>query len=1149
MKVFEVLERDPRTSALANDGQARITADQDARAMRELRAELEAFVCDGQYGDALELILQSYLARLDQPRQNAAWVSGFFGSGKSHLLKMLSHLWVNTVFSDGATARTLVRRLPEEVKASLRELDTWATRTGKPPLAAAGTLLSGSGDQVRLNILSILLQACGLPEQYPQARFCLWLRDQGYLDRVRHSVEKEGKNWRNELNNLYVSGPIARAVLECDPNFAADEQEARRVIRTQFPRRTGDISTTEFIELARKALAPDGELPLTVLVLDEVQQYIGESADRAGTIGEVVEALYTQMDSRVAVVASGQSALTGTPLLQKLRDRFRITVQLSDADVEVVTRQVLLQKKPSGVEPVRQVLERSAGEISKHLQGTRLAERAEDRQTVVDDYPLLPTRRRFWEECFRAVDAAGTHSQLRSQLRILDDALKQLADREVGAVIPGDVLYEALAPDLVNTGVLLNELATKIRKLDDGSEEGRLRRRLCGLIFLIGKLPREAGVDVGVRATATTVADLLVEELGADSAALRQAVERTLEALRAEGTLMRVHEEYRLQTAEGTEWELAFREKAAALRQREADISFNRDQLLAAGVQTVMRDIRLVQGQAKLPRTFKVHVQPEPPSKEAEQVVVWVRDGWSMSQRDVEDEARHRGQEDPVIHVFLPREFHDELQARIIEAEAARQVLDAKGLPASDAGKEARESMLTRRRVAEAARDELVLKVLSSARVFQGGGNEVPGDSLAAKIERAAQASLARLFPRFSEGDHGRWDAALQRARQGSDHPFQVVGWDKPTEEHPVAKEILQVVGPGAKGGDVRRALKASPFGWPQDAIDAGLIALHRAGLLRASWNGHPIAPDQLDQTRIPVTEFRPERRPLGATEKITLRGLYQKAGIQPAPGREEEDANAFLDRLVELARAAGGDPPLPARPDTTWIEDLKRLAGTEQLGAILDRRADIERSLAEWSALHEKAERRMPDWELLQRLLAHAETLPIAVAVQSEVEALCATRSLLDEADRVSPLRVRVAAALRTVVTEQFEALQRAIAEGMQELETNASWRGLDEGTKRVVLNQVGLGALARPAMESDEALLQELDRQSLASRANAVAAVRERVAQALTLAARKLKPQAKRVEVRQAVLETEEDVRAWLTEHEQKLLEVVRQGPVIVG
>ena len=196
MKIHELLDRDPLQVRLANNGQARITGGEDPKVMQELREELETFVCRGKFADALQRILERYLANLDASRQDAVWVSGFFGSGKSHLLKMLAHLWVNTKFEDGVTARGLVgARLPPEVRDALRELDTRARRIGKPPVAAAGSLLGGNVGHVRLSVLGILFRACGLPEQYPQARFCLWLRDNDLLERVRGAVEGAGRNW------------------------------------------------------------------------------------------------------------------------------------------------------------------------------------------------------------------------------------------------------------------------------------------------------------------------------------------------------------------------------------------------------------------------------------------------------------------------------------------------------------------------------------------------------------------------------------------------------------------------------------------------------------------------------------------------------------------------------------------------------------------------------------------------------------------------------------------------------------------------------------------------------------------------------------------------------------------------------------------
>src|SRR5439155_24565292 len=201
------------------------------------------------------------------------------------------------------------------------------------------------------------------------------------------------KQWTSELNNLYVSSLIARALIACDPNFAASEADARNTLKAQFPPRTTDITTEEFLTAFKRVLklvGRDGRLPCTILVLDEVQQYIGDSNDRSTLVTEVTEALSKQLDSHVIVVASGQSALTEVPRLQKLMDRFTIRVPLSDADVETVTRKVLLQKKPSTIKDVLKTIEIHGGEISRQLQGTKIGERVEDRDTISDDYPLLP---------------------------------------------------------------------------------------------------------------------------------------------------------------------------------------------------------------------------------------------------------------------------------------------------------------------------------------------------------------------------------------------------------------------------------------------------------------------------------------------------------------------------------------------------------------------------------------------------------------------------------------------------------------------------------------------------------------------------------------------------------------------------------------
>src|SRR5258705_3693737 len=145
MKIKDTLQRDPASHPLVNQGQARIPDSGDARTQAELRGELETFVCEGQYADGIQKIIRSFLDNSSKTSQRGAWVSGFFGSGKSHLLKMLCHLWQDTSFSDGATARSLVPSMPDDLRALLPELDTAGKRPGGL-IAAAGAFLGGTSD-------------------------------------------------------------------------------------------------------------------------------------------------------------------------------------------------------------------------------------------------------------------------------------------------------------------------------------------------------------------------------------------------------------------------------------------------------------------------------------------------------------------------------------------------------------------------------------------------------------------------------------------------------------------------------------------------------------------------------------------------------------------------------------------------------------------------------------------------------------------------------------------------------------------------------------------------------------------------------------------------------------------------------------------
>lgn len=1173
MKNRQLFLRDPSVAKLLNDGVAAVREAATEKEIETLKYELEHFVCEGQYDDGLIRILESYLGNASSTTQPAAWVSGFYGSGKSHLLKMFRHLWVDTRFDAGKTARGLAR-LTQEVRDLLRELDVLGKRSGGLH-AASGTLPSGGGESVRLAVLSIVLASVGLPEALPQAQFCMWLRKNGIFDRVKTAVENAGPKFFGELHDLYVSPVLAKAVLDADPDFAADLKQARAALRAQFPV-VDDISTNEFVRLVREVLSQDGEIPRTAIVVDEIQLFIGNDPGRSTDVQEVAEALSKQLDSRILLIGAGQTALAGNlPLLQRLSGRFTIPVELSDADVETVTRRVVLAKRADKRKAIEDTVGSHAGEISRQLAGTRIAPCAEDRDIMVDDYPLLPVRRRFWEHVLRAVDVPGTASQLRTQLKIVHEAIRLIAEQNLGTVVPADFIYEQISPDLRKTGILLREIDETIRTLgaaadggpDGGTSDGRLAQRLCGLIFLVRKLPLEAVADIGVRATPEMLADLMVCDLAADGTELRKNIPRILKlladpppesqrpawlkrAMQDKGALLiEIEGEYSLQTRESSEWDREFRNRQTRLSSDLTSLATKRGALITAACGEALKAIKPLQGKCKEPRKLLVHFGAEAPRPSGADIPVWVRDGWGEKESTVVNDARAAGSDSPIVYLYVPKASADDLQKAIVEYESARSTVDFKGTPTTPEGREARDAMLTRMATAEATRDQIVGDVIDRAKVLQGGGGERFELNLVAKVEVAAQASLDRLFPSFKTADDNRWKSVINRAKNGDEAALSAIDWTDAPEKHPVCAAVLSEVASGKRGKDVRDAFEASPYGWPRDAIDGALITMHTTGHLRATHKGLTLAPRQLDQSKISVAEFRAETATLNAHEKIKLRKLFQAAGVNCDPNEETAKAPVFLARLVDLAERAGGEPPLPARPAMVHLDTLRGFAGVEQLAEILAQHDDLARQSQDWNKLAELADKRKPAWDTLCALLKHAQAISEVDEFRQQADAVKSERRLLDTSDPVPDIRKAVGDALRAAVTAAYGEYQRAYTQQMAMATGSENWKKLNAGQAGAILAEEGIDQLPALDVGSESDLIRALDNTALSAWKTMTDALPQQFSRAAVAAAKLLEPKTQRVHLTSATLKTEQDVKSWLASTEKDLLAKLKDGPVVVS
>ena len=1139
----EIYLKDPTARKLVNEGVANVNDEQDNKALSVLRYELETFVCDGQYEAGMAHILEIYLKNLTEAQQPGVWISGFYGSGKSHLVKMLRALWIDTVLDDGATARGIVH-LPPEIRESFVELSNAAKRYGGLH-AASGTLGAGASGSVRLALLRIIFKSIGLPDRYPIARFMMWLKSEGIYDDVRNHVERNGLSWEEELDNLHVAEGLHEALSYVKPTLFPSPASCVDTLNNLYPH-VEDVSSDDMVKAIRQALTQNGRFPLTLVVLDEVQQYIGEDSQRSHDVQETVEACCKNIGSRLLFIGTGQTAVTGTPNLKKLEGRFTVRVELSDADVEGVIRKVILAKKPEAKLPIETMMTTNLGEISRHLANTTIGHRQDDVQFFAQDYPILPVRRRFWEQALRVLDQTGVDGQLRNQLSMIHKVVQTNVDQPLGNVIPADYLYFDSADKLLQSRILPRKVHEKTMTWSKGSGDDRLLARACGLIFLINKLG--SNNEIGIRATVDTLADLLVENLPEGSSGLRGRLPVLLSAC---DLVMMVGDEYRIQTEESTAWNDEFLSQRSTLANEAHRIETERDDRIRRKFGEVIKKISLVQGSSKVVREIVPVLDAQLPADSNQKISIWVRDGWSTDDNSVRADARQSGNQSPTVFVFIPRRSADDLRHQLIDYKAASATLDKRGVPGTPEGIEARAAMETVKQTAEGKIRELIDDAFSGARVFQGGGTEMSGDDLQSMVREAAENAALRLYPQFQTGDHVGWPKVYERAQKGAPDALKAVGDEGEPAKNPVCKAVLAFIAGGKKGADIRGHFEAPPFGWSRDSVDGALQVLLVAGVIRAhNERGQTIEPAELDRKSIGKVMFKVESITLTTVQFIQIRKLLQKVGFTVQQGKEHEYVSQFLEKLQGLADRAGGDPPKPERPDTSVLEEIRGMAGNEQLLAIYNSRDNLTLIIDAWTSLAERIEQRWQSWLMLERLMVHASSLRDAGILHTQVEHIARQRQLLDEPDPVTPIVASLTQMLRDELNRLYGEYGTLYDRGMERLEADSNWTRLDADQRRQLLADQNIAESARPGInvQNTDAVLATLDTMPLTMFADRVAAMPVRFDKVAVVAAELLEPEASVVTLPRRMLRSEEEIEAWLGDVKEQLTTALAGGPVVL-
>jgi len=1133
MKNKELFTLNPEQVNLKNEGVAKIKAINEKEDLSIVEYELKTFVCEGEYHEGLRKMLQTYLTYLQEGKTDlpAFWVSGFYGSGKSHLVKMASYLWIDLEFPNGKTARS-IKPLPQDIQDLFVEIDRKQKIQGK--LSIAGTLRDFAPKDIRYSFLQLLLNTLDLPAQYHHFKFINWASNEGILEKLQALIEIAGRNFKKEVENLFVSPILAKSVLELLPDLAENEIKLRELLKVQFPR-VENIGRVDFIKAIKNEILPlkfGDRIPCTIIVLDEVQMFIGEDDRLSEDVQYLAEDLCSEFDGKFLLIGTGQNAIRDTKRLVRLMARFRIPIQLTNTDIQTVIRKTILDKKPTAIAPLNTKLDASAGEISRNLEGTVFGYLTEDKNTLVADYPLLPSTRKFWYKVLQVVDVAGTSGQLRNQLRLIDDSLKTIAEKEVGSVVPADFIFTQTRADLIQAGLLLNDTSNLIQGKKAKGGDVEIEGRILSAVFLLDQITSNIS-DTGIKSNDNTIADLLIDNLNVNSDAFRTKVKGLIKKLVDEKVLMPINDEYKLQTKIGAEWEQEFTKQYIKLNNSGDDqIQSLRREKMVAHFKDKTRGISVTQGTSRMVRDFELWDKDTIPNTE-HKLNVWIRDGWFENETTVENEIRAAGSNAPLAYAFVKKFRDPELRTEIIKFLAAGLTINAMGLPSTPEGEQAKKSMETRQSQAKTELQELIEKICNETTVFLAGGSRVQSGALKENIQEALNSIADRQFPEFkSKADYLNWGQALTKALAGNPDALNAINYTGDVEKHPVASAILDFIGNSTKTGkDIRNEFMKSPYGWSQDGVDTMLIVLKNYRVISTTETNLLVA-------RINQASFKRETIIFKAADKIKIKSLFQTAGITCPPNHEIFPySNEYLDKLKILAAQVSGDAPRPEPINIDFIKEIENKEGNERLLDILQQKDDLQSKFTDWSAKAKLVGAREPLWNLLVELNNHAPDEREMEQLKIETAAIKDNRLLLQEPDLIQPILTAITDKLLAILNKRKEQYNTLYDLRMADLQANEYFKKLKPEQKHGIL--VNHQLLAKPEIKALDAyaLHNQLQKASLYTWDTKIAALPGQFQSALEDAIKLSAPQAKTYSLPRKTISNQAEIDIYLAELKTEL------------
>ena len=509
--------------------------------------ELDEYVLTEELNKHFDQFFENYKKGiLGHTDKMGVWISGFFGSGKSHFLKILSYLLENKEINGKKAVDFFETKIQDPMV--LADMKKAGDVTTDVILFNIDSKSESSYKSSKDAILKVFNKVFDEMQGYCGA--LPWVADlerqmvkEGIYDKFKEAFEEEaGSSWEESREDIFYEEDAVVEALVKTRNISEDA--ARNWFNKAEENYT--LSIEKFAKRVNEYIESKPNNHHVVFLVDEIGQYIGDDSQLMLNLQTVVEDLGIYCGGKCWVLVTSQQDIDAITKGQvkgndfsKIQGRFNTRLSLSSANVDEVIKKRILEKK-EGAKQSLEILFEQKSSILKNLI-TFAADTAEMKtyqhsRDFVEVYPFIPYQFNLLQKVFEGVrlhGASGKHISEgeRSLLGAFQESAIRYKDKEIGTLIPFSIFYQTVEAFLDSSIKSVISKASKNSRLNEYDVE------VLKVTFLL-KYVKE------MKPNLENLATLMVSNIDDDKIEIKKKIQESLNRLIRETLIQKNGDEY-----------------------------------------------------------------------------------------------------------------------------------------------------------------------------------------------------------------------------------------------------------------------------------------------------------------------------------------------------------------------------------------------------------------------------------------------------------------------------------------------------------------------------------------------------------------------------------------------------------------------------